>query len=112
MDAEARTGITKQCQLKTMSEEQNHEWDYFLGRTGNLNDYPRKGCQYLDIRTMKWRKCLEDVKYPNNLKFIMETKYRRPASLRRAATQGGCKAPKQASDAAAFDCEARKGIQA
>jgi len=54
---------------------QDQPYEYFLGRTGNLHDYPRKGCEWFDGK--KWGKCYEEVKFAPNNRFIPEQKYRR-----------------------------------
>ncbi len=57
----------------------NSKYEYFLGRTANLNDYARKGCEYFDEHdTKKWKRCYDVASVTRDLKpFLPDTKYRR-----------------------------------
>ncbi len=53
---------------------QRDQWNYFIGRTGNLHDVPRRGAEWFDEETGKWKPCFE-VNH-NGLRFLPEVKYR------------------------------------
>jgi len=57
--------------------ECDQSWHYFLGRTGNLNDYPRIKCQWYSEENKVWQKCYEmDSVGIDGRQFLLEQKYR------------------------------------